>query len=133
MRKMQSVNGKGFAVVEMTMILPLIFLAVFMIIWIFIFVLEKEKLRTDAYVELYQVPWVIVEEEREGDYLNSINLNKGHPFGKVKKQVSFDGTNRVILSNIELKLSSYTLEKCETDLVADRLRGWQFYGNFTEK
>ncbi len=130
---MWKLKDKGFLTVEITIIMPLILLVIFLVIWLFMFLLEKEKLRCDEYREIYSIPWGVLREKKEEEYINGMDFGVGHPYGKVDVKIWLYNDSFSIEGKVSLKYKSENAVIRDVGSVSDRLRRWQFYGNIASK
>ncbi|MBQ1327894.1 MAG: pilus assembly protein [Eubacterium sp.] len=133
MPKMWAIKNKGFLTVEMTIIMPLILMVIFLVIWLFLFLFEKEKLRCDEYREIYSVPWEILREKKEEEFINSVDFSEGHLYGSVDVKNDMSNDTFRIEGRVAVKYESDCTVIRDVGLVSDRLRRWQFYGNLANK
>lgn len=133
MSKMRAIKDKGFLTVEITIIMPLILIVIFLVIWLFLFLLEKEKLRCDEYREIYSIPWEIVREKKEEEYIRDVDFNQGHPYGRISVDNNLSDTKFSIKGKVTVKYEDESTVSRDVGLVSDRLRRWQFYGNIADK
>lgn len=133
MSKMPLKNNSGVIIVETSIIMPLIILVVFIVLYLFLYVLNKECTRADMYVALYQQPEtesiknaVELEKTKEG-IGGSLILCTG------ETAALYLNGNLSLVCLMDMKGKTEISTKMEYGLCSDRLRRWQLYGNLTEK
>ncbi len=133
MSKMQLRKNKGWMVVEASVIMPLIIGVVFIVIYGFVYILNREAARSEMYSAIYSIAITDVDA-KEYSFLDSREQLESQMLWCEPQSTAFclDGTITYI-TYMDMKGTTTVTTQTETGLCSQRLRRWQLYGNLAEK
>ena len=128
-------GNKGSMTVEASVIFPVTILIIFFVLYAYIYILDREILRSGIYETIYTAPLVDADK-----YLES-NMDAGEVGGTLiwcgEEDVVIDsrcGSGIVSVNAVmDMKGETDIEGKTEYDVCTDRLRRWQLYGDITEE
>lgn len=120
--------------VEASVIVPVILIIVISLIMMFLYLYEREYLRSEIYVKAYSVPYHSSKSDADiVEYLNGFRPQDVYMFGNTGSeagcfmgQIDFRGI-------VDYKVKGDFHIKHEVGKVTERLRRWQLYENIAEE
>jgi hypothetical protein len=133
MSKMQLRKNKGWMVVEASVIMPLIIGVVFIVIYGFVYILNREAARSEMYSAIYSIS-ITDMDAKEYSFSDSREQLGSQMLWCEPRSAAFglDGTITYI-TYMDMKGTTTVTAQTETGLCTQRLRRWQLYGNLAEK
>ena len=126
-------KNKGYMTIEMSLVLPVILIIIFLMMIGLLAAYEKETLRANSYAELYSVPLGIVRKKKVGEYLNSLERRNVCVFGEsdvTSSYTFYKGTSDGVIS--DRTGQDHIKTSHEMGVRTSRLRRWQFYDSLAD-
>ena len=134
MFEMRSLKDKGYMTVEASIVVPVILFIAISLIMMFLYLYERDYLRSEIYQRAYSVPYH--NSKSDGgimEYLNGFSPEDVYMFGNIDNsalslmgQISFRGS-------VDYKVKGDFYIKHEVGKVTERLRRWQLYESIAEE
>lgn len=124
-KKEEENKNQGFATVELSLYIPLIFTVCLSSIFVLLQIYNRETVRGKQYAQIYQSSLAVLEENKI-DEIEEICWNDYLIHAETKSEIKMQNGNIIYTTTI----SPATQIQAKTKLsgCSDRLRRWQVYG-----
>lgn len=122
-------NNKGFMTIEASVLVPVIFCAIFVMLYALIFIYERSVLSASEYEALYTVPLENIRNKEVEQYISTYDYKNGILYCDVSMKNGYSFHKASCDGQLELFGESQLKGTREIDACVDRLRRWQLYDN----